>query len=108
MTSPQTSSSSLRQRPGKGNNKNVAASVTDDSSKESNDIVSKKIGEAKKNVQSDWEYKAALLVVTILAFLTRFYGISHPNQVVFDEVHFGKVCITMFLTRLYLSGVYRR
>jgi dolichyl-phosphate-mannose-protein mannosyltransferase len=29
--------------------------------------------------------------MTLLAFVTRFYGISHPNQVVFDEVHFGKV-----------------
>ena len=84
------STQSLRQRPGKGN-KNAAASVTDDYSKESNDIVSKKISEAKQNIQSDWEYKVALFVVTILAFLTRFYGISHPNQVVFDEVHFGKV-----------------
>jgi dolichyl-phosphate-mannose-protein mannosyltransferase len=34
-----------------------------------------------------------LAVVTILAFLTRFYKINHPNEVVFDEVHFGKVCI---------------
>jgi len=40
---------------------------------------------------SEWDYKLGLVVVTILAFLTRFYLISHPNQVVFDEVHFGKV-----------------
>jgi hypothetical protein len=40
---------------------------------------------------SEWDYKLGLTIVTILAFLTRFYGISHPNQVVFDEVHFGKV-----------------
>ena len=65
--------------------------MTDENSKESNEIVSQKISEAKKSIQSDWEYKVALFVVTILAFLTRFYGISHPNQVVFDEVHFGKV-----------------
>ena len=84
------SNQSLRQRPGKGS-KNTAGSQADDYSKESEDIVSKKVDEAKRSVQSDWEYKVALVVVTVLAFLTRFYGISHPNQVVFDEVHFGKV-----------------
>lgn len=41
---------------------------------------------------SEWDYKLALGIITALAFLTRFWGISHPNEVVFDEVHFGKVC----------------
>lgn len=45
----------------------------------------------KEAVTSDWDYKLGLAVVTVLAFITRFWGISHPNQVVFDEVHFGKV-----------------
>lgn len=27
--------------------------------------------------------------MTALAFATRFWGISHPDSVVFDEVHFG-------------------
>lgn len=40
---------------------------------------------------SEWDYKLALVIITILAFATRFWGISHPNEVVFDEVHFGKV-----------------
>lgn len=40
---------------------------------------------------SEWDYKLALVVITLLAFATRFWGISHPNEVVFDEVHFGKV-----------------
>lgn len=46
---------------------------------------------AKDVVQNDWDYKLALVIITALAFLTRFWGISHPDQVVFDEVHFGKV-----------------
>jgi dolichyl-phosphate-mannose-protein mannosyltransferase len=46
---------------------------------------------AKEVVTSEWDYKVALVVITILAFITRFYGITHPDQVVFDEVHFGKV-----------------
>lgn len=37
------------------------------------------------------DHKIALSIITILAFVTRFWGISHPNEVVFDEVHFGKV-----------------
>jgi dolichyl-phosphate-mannose-protein mannosyltransferase len=41
--------------------------------------------------ESEWDYKLAFGVITILAFVTRFWGISHPNEVVFDEVHFGKV-----------------
>lgn len=42
-------------------------------------------------VTSEWDYKLALGVITLLAFITRFWGIGHPNEVVFDEVHFGKV-----------------
>lgn len=37
-------------------------------------------------ITKDWDYKLALAVITALAFITRFYGITHPNQVVFDEV----------------------
>lgn len=47
---------------------------------------------------SEWDYKIAISVLTVLAFITRFWGIRHPDQVVFDEVHFGKV----FHTELYL------
>lgn len=46
---------------------------------------------AAKVPRSEWDYKLALGVITMLAFITRFWGISHPNEVVFDEVHFGKV-----------------
>ena len=45
----------------------------------------------KDAVTSEWDYKIALAVITILAVITRFWGIGHPNEVVFDEVHFGKV-----------------
>ena len=46
---------------------------------------------SKKAVTSEWDYRLALAIITVLAFVTRFWGISHPDQVVFDEVHFGKV-----------------
>ena len=55
------------------------------------DTINEFKGAAKQTVQREWDYKLALAVITVLAFITRFWGISHPNQVVFDEVHFGKV-----------------
>jgi len=48
----------------------------------------------KENTSSnkvEWDYRIALSLITLAAFITRFWGISHPNEVVFDEVHFGKV-----------------
>lgn len=39
----------------------------------------------------EWDYKIAMAVLTALGFLTRFWNIGYPNEVVFDEVHFGKV-----------------
>lgn len=40
---------------------------------------------------NEWDYKLAIAILTVLAFVSRFWGITHPDQVVFDEVHFGKV-----------------
>ena len=40
---------------------------------------------------SERDYKIAFVLITAAAFLTRFWGITHPSEVVFDEVHFGKV-----------------
>ena len=50
-----------------------------------------KAGAQRAAIQSETEYKIGLAVITVLSFVTRFWGISHPNEVVFDEVHFGKV-----------------
>ncbi|QDS68433.1 hypothetical protein FKW77_010800 [Venturia effusa] len=61
--------------------------------------------QASKKPASDWDFKVALVVVTIVAFLTRFYGIRHPNQVVFDEVHFGKFA-SYYLQRTYFFDVH--
>ena len=47
--------------------------------------------QAKAAVKNEWDFKLALSIITLLAFVSRFWGISHPDQVVFDEVHFGKV-----------------
>lgn len=55
-----------------------------------------KAGAQRAAAQSETEYKIGLFLITILSFVTRFWGISHPNEVVFDEVHFGKVSTTGF------------
>jgi dolichyl-phosphate-mannose-protein mannosyltransferase len=51
-----------------------------------------KAAQQRVKVGGERDYKLGLAAITSLAFLTRFWGISHPNEVVFDEVHFGKVC----------------
>jgi dolichyl-phosphate-mannose-protein mannosyltransferase len=81
------SSNAVRQRGGKRGA--IDAETTQTANTE--DAINQFKGVAKEIVQSEWDYKLALAVITILAFITRFWGISHPNQVVFDEVHFGKV-----------------
>ncbi len=42
--------------------------------------------------------KVYLSIITVLAFVTRFWKIWHPDSVVFDEVHFGG------FARKYLTG----
>lgn len=60
--------------------------------------------QVQESVKSDWEFKVALAVITVLAVITRFYGLSHPDQVVFDEVHFGKVCADPSATSIILGA----
>jgi hypothetical protein len=83
------SSSAVRQRGGKRGATDAETTPTMDTE----DAIKQFKGVAKETVQREWDYKLALAVITVLAFITRFWGISHPNQVVFDEVHFGKVRI---------------
>lgn len=89
MASPQNS---VRQRGGVKDKKRPTTPQPDGLT---NGSASEKIESlkqtAKEVVTYDWDYKVALGVITVLAFITRFWGISHPDQVVFDEVHFGKV-----------------
>lgn len=55
------------------------------------DKLAKAAAQKTKGASREMDHKLALTFVTVLAFFTRFWGISHPNEVVFDEVHFGKV-----------------
>ena len=80
MSSP---SPSLRKRGGK-KEANTALPSDDGSLKPAS---------APPKPQSEWDYWLALSILTLLAFVTRFWRIDYPNEVVFDEVHFGKVCL---------------
>jgi hypothetical protein len=96
MSSP---SSVVRQRPKTPNTGQLQQKKT---GKDSSTITAPAVryGELDSLIQANkathgsvrqWDYKLALAVITLLAFITRFWGIGHPDQVVFDEVHFGKV-----------------
>lgn len=93
MASSSTPQGTLRQRnvPGSSKKKDGASSDSD-----LDTIIKAKTVSAKKDAQRD--YQITGILITALAFLTRFWGISHPNEVVFDEVHFGKV--SFFCSRL--------
>lgn len=83
------SSPPVRQRGQKDKKAPVSGSTSPRTDGDLNGILKDtKLPEA---VTSEWDYKLALGVITLLAFITRFWGIGHPNEVVFDEVHFGKV-----------------
>ncbi|KAF8239372.1 glycosyltransferase family 39 protein [Tricholoma matsutake] len=45
----------------------------------------------------------AVSILTSLAFALRFYKINHPDQVVFDEVHFGKFASFYILRQYYFD-----
>ncbi|KAI1322885.1 glycosyltransferase family 39 protein [Xylariaceae sp. FL0255] len=54
---------------------------------------------------SEISYRIAFSIITILAFISRFWGISHPAEVVFDEVHFGKFA-SYYLQKTYFFDVH--
>ena len=83
------SSTAVRQRGQKDKKQSASPSTSSKTDGDLNGILKDtKLPEA---VTSEWDYKLALGLITLLAFITRFWGIGHPNEVVFDEVHFGKV-----------------
>lgn len=84
-----TPQGSLRQRIVPGSSKKKAGAAAGADTDVDNVVVKPAPKPAGSN--SELSYRIAFTAVTALAFVTRFWGISHPNEVVFDEVHFGKV-----------------
>lgn len=82
------SGSSMRQR---GARETPKRPVGQSSNLSDSDVIPELTAQVKSSITSEWDYKLALTIITALAFVTRFWGIGHPNEVVFDEVHFGKV-----------------
>lgn len=116
--SQQGGSASVRQRKPKKKQDNPSATIADpagslpkgDKSQNAADAASKKSRGGKvpnapvnssqslfqsevESIQQGWPGTFGLLLtlslLTLSAFITRFYRIEEPNQTVFDEVHFG-------------------
>ncbi|KAI1780019.1 glycosyltransferase family 39 protein [Hypoxylon cercidicola] len=98
MSSPQ---GTLRQRNVPGSRKKTPDPAGVDSELDSLVKANKQVAGSSK----EFDYKIAFIIITILAFISRFWGISHPNEVVFDEVHFGKFA-SYYLERTYFFDVH--
>jgi dolichyl-phosphate-mannose-protein mannosyltransferase len=96
MAAPPTPQGTLRQRNVAASTKKPKDGASSDADTELDKLVK---AAAAKAPGSDRDYKAVFVIITALAFLTRFWGISHPNEVVFDEVHFGKVRLSCSCSR---------
>ncbi|KAL2018932.1 hypothetical protein VTK56DRAFT_10226 [Thermocarpiscus australiensis] len=102
MAATATPQGSLRQR-------NVAGSAKKSKDGASSDVELDKLVKAAAikapSAASERDYKIVFALITALAVLTRFWGISHPNEVVFDEVHFGKFA-SYYLQKTYFFDVH--
>lgn len=85
MATAATPQGSLRQRNVPGSTRKPKDGAVD------LDELAKAPNTATASTGPERDYQITFVLITALAFLTRFWGISHPNEVVFDEVHFGKV-----------------
>ncbi|KAI0705180.1 glycosyltransferase family 39 protein [Cytidiella melzeri] len=59
----------------------------------------------EKLLETEEASVAVVAMLTLLAFALRFYKINHPDQVVFDEVHFGKFA-AHYISREYYFDVH--
>ncbi|GAB1311139.1 Dolichyl-phosphate-mannose--protein mannosyltransferase 4 [Madurella fahalii] len=101
MAAPSTPQATLRQR-------NVPGSSKKPKDGASSDVELDKLVKAATKppgAPSERDHKIVFTFITALAFLTRFWGISHPNEVVFDEVHFGKFA-SYYLEKTYFFDVH--
>ncbi|KAK7521655.1 protein O-mannosyl-transferase 1 [Phyllosticta citriasiana] len=91
---------------GKDKSKRSATPSLENSSADSSDADKVKSKPYPSNALGrEWDYKLAITVITALAFISRFWNIGHPDQVVFDEVHFGKFA-SHYLQRTYFFDVH--
>ncbi|CCO29055.1 dolichyl-phosphate-mannose-proteinmannosyltransferase [Rhizoctonia solani AG-1 IB] len=87
----------------------ATASVIDDDDHPRRDMMGlwNPNGERERATNAPFESESTSLAVmgalTALAFLLRFYKINQPDQVVFDEVHFGKFAAYYILREYYFD-----
>lgn len=74
-------------------------------SEKAHDVVVRAKRQFQAHQGSEWDYRIAIAIITVIAFITRFWGITYPSQVVFDEVHFGKFA-SYYLQRTYFFDVH--
>jgi dolichyl-phosphate-mannose-protein mannosyltransferase len=89
MATTATPQGSVRHRNTPGSSKKKDVSAAQASAEAELDKLAKET--QPPPIGSDRDYRSAFFFITLMAFVTRFWGISHPKEVVFDEVHFGKV-----------------
>ncbi|KAJ1968020.1 Dolichyl-phosphate-mannose--protein mannosyltransferase 4 [Dimargaris xerosporica] len=97
----------VRQRGHPGTTKVPAATLTDAKAKASvtTDTSARVVPKAVRQASHPSPSTIALAIVTVLSFATRFYGLWHPAQVVFDEVHFGKFA-SYYIRRTFFFDVH--
>jgi dolichyl-phosphate-mannose-protein mannosyltransferase len=89
MATTATPSGSVRHRNVPGSSKKKDVSSAQASAEAELDKLSREAQAPPAGSERD--YRSAFFFITLMAFVTRFWGINHPKEVVFDEVHFGKV-----------------
>ncbi|ODV94771.1 hypothetical protein PACTADRAFT_50632 [Pachysolen tannophilus NRRL Y-2460] len=57
------------------------------------------------DLRKESQYRVVCGILTVIAFFTRYYSISYPNEVVFDEVHFGKFA-AYYIERTYFFDLH--
>ncbi|TBU37009.1 O-mannosyltransferase [Dichomitus squalens] len=104
MSGPGPSSSTLRLRKGVGEaHRDVAPDVDED---DQLDVQNPRNRSYVERLFETEQINIVMIVaLTTIAFALRFYKINHPDQVVFDEVHFGKFA-SYYITRQYYFDVH--
>ncbi|KAG9053935.1 hypothetical protein FS842_006722 [Serendipita sp. 407] len=66
-------------------------------------LVSRSLPTTSGSPEPEYLHNVACVAITTIAFALRFYKINHPDQVVFDEVHFGKFAAYYILREYYFD-----
>ncbi|KAJ3555988.1 hypothetical protein NM688_g2273 [Phlebia brevispora] len=104
MAGPQDTPPLRNRRPGRNSPRIPQSDLDDDHT-----VIHPTGPRARSQIEQllDTDEASAVLValLTLLAFALRFYKINHPDQVVFDEVHFGKFA-SHYIKREYYFDVH--